>query len=80
VKKKIRLGDLMQLYNPINGKSLQPTKNDRPKVENDTADYFHAVVAYDLKKFAVAKEYFGKVTAKKQSVFYNEAKFFGFSH
>jgi len=45
------------------------------KVENDTANYFHGVIAYDLNKYAVAKEYFGKVSAKKESVFYNEATF-----
>jgi hypothetical protein len=31
-------------------KSLQPTENDRPKSENDTANYFHAVVALWFKK------------------------------
>jgi hypothetical protein len=45
-------------------KSLQPTENDQ-KVENDTANYFHAVVVYDLKKFRIAKEYFGKVNRKE---------------
>jgi hypothetical protein len=76
-EKKSNWEGLMQLYksDQLERAFSLTEKMTARKVENDTANYFHAVVAYDLKKFAVAKEYFGKVTAKKQSVFYNEAKF-----
>lgn len=75
--KKTNWEDLMQLYksNQLEKAFTLSEKMTSQKVENDTANYFHAVIAYDLKKYAVAKEYFGKVTTKKQSVFYNEASF-----
>ena len=80
--KKKNWEDLMQLYksNQLEKAFALSEKTASQKVENDTANYFHGVIAYDLKKYAVAKEYFGKVTTKKQSVFYNEASFrLGFS-
>ena len=50
------------------------------KPENDTANYFKAVIAYDLKKFDVANEDFKKVMTNKQSSFYYDAEFrLGFS-
>lgn len=75
--KKTNWEDLMQLYkfNQLEKALALSEEMTSQKVENDTANYFHAVIAYDLKKYAVAKEYFGKVIAKKQSVFYNEASF-----
>jgi len=75
--KKTNWEDLMQLYksNQLEKAFLLSEKMTLQKVENDTANYFHGVIAYDLNKYAVAKEYFGKVSAKKESVFYNEATF-----
>lgn len=75
--KKSNWEDLMQLYksNQLEKAFELSEKMISQKAVNDTANYFHAVIAYDLKKFAVAKEYFGKATTKKQSVFYNEATF-----
>jgi tetratricopeptide (TPR) repeat protein len=75
--KKTNWEDLMQLYksNQLEKAFALFEQITSQKVENDTANYFHAVIAYDLKKYAIAKEYFGKVTAKKESVFYNEATF-----
>jgi len=75
--KKTNWEDLMQLYksNQLQKAFAISEQMTSQKAENDTANYFHGVIAYDLKKYAVAKEYFGKVTAKKESVFYNEATF-----
>lgn len=75
--KKSNWEDLMQLYksNQLIKAFELSEKMISQKAVNDTANYFHAVIAYDLKKFAVAKEYFGKVTINTQSVFYNEASF-----
>jgi hypothetical protein len=45
MRKKIKLGGFNATIQTDQLKSLQPTENDRPKSENDTANYFHAVVA-----------------------------------
>lgn len=75
--KKSNWEGLMQLYksDQLEKAFELSEKMISQKAVNDTANYFHAVIAYDLKKFAVAKEYFGKVTINSQSVFYNEASF-----
>lgn len=75
--KKTNWEDLMQLYksNQLQKAFAISEQMTYQQAENDTANYFYGVIAYDLKKYAVAKEYFGKVTAQKESVFYNEASF-----
>lgn len=75
--KKTNWDELMQLYksNQIE-KAFALTENIKlQKPENDTINYFQAVIAYDLKKYHIAKEGFEKVTKNKQSAFYNEAEF-----
>lgn len=69
--------ELMQLYesNQLEKALVLSEKLTFQKAENDTANYFQGVIAYDLKKYAIAKECFGKVTINKQSAFYNEASF-----
>jgi hypothetical protein len=69
--------ELMQLYksNQFEKAYSLTEKIKVQKPENDTINYFQAVIAYDLKKYDIAKEDFEKVTKNKQSTFYNEAEF-----
>lgn len=75
--KKTNWDALMQLY-----RSEQFEKaivlSEKIKVQkpvNDTINYFQAIIAYDLKKYDIARNGFKKVTQDKESVFYNEAEF-----
>lgn len=73
---------LMQLYkaNELEKAYDFSIKISEAKKENDTANYFKAVIAYDLDKFEMANENFKNVEANKQSPFYNDAEFrLGFS-
>ena len=74
---KTNWDELMQLYKSNQfEKAFTLTKKIKvQKPENDTINYFQAVIAYDLKKYAVAKVGFEKVTKYKQSVFYNDAEY-----
>lgn len=69
--------NLMQLYTSGKTKTafVFSEKILDIKPENDTAQYYHAVIAYDLKKYAVAQKYFEAVAQNPQSVFYTEAEF-----
>lgn len=73
---------LMQLYktNELEKAYEFSIKISESKKENDTANYFKAVIAYDLDKFDVATENFKNVEVNKQSSFYSDAEFrLGFS-
>nr|WP_314836044.1 hypothetical protein [uncultured Flavobacterium sp.] len=69
--------NLMQLYksNQFEKAFTLTDKIQVQKPENDTLNYFQAVIAYELKKYAVAKNGFEKVTKNKQSAFYNDAEY-----
>jgi hypothetical protein len=74
---KTNWDELMQFYktNQFEKAYTLTEKIKVQKPENDTVNYFQAVIAYDLKKYNVAKDGFEKVTKNKQSTFYNEAEF-----
>ena len=74
---KTNWDELMQLYksNQFEKAYTLTEKIKVQKPENDTVNYFQAVIAYDLKKYGVAKVGFEKVTKYKQSVFYNDAEY-----
>jgi Spy/CpxP family protein refolding chaperone len=67
--------ELMQLYSgnemkkayEVSGKMLINNK------ENDTAIYFQAVIAYELKDYNIAKKEYNKIILNPQSVFYHDA-------
>jgi TolA-binding protein len=69
--------DLMELYrNDETEKAYQLSEAlILQKPENDTAIYFHGVIAYDLKKFDIAEQEFAKCSAQKESVFAYDAAF-----
>lgn len=75
--KKTNWDELMELYKTNKfEKALALTKKIKvQKPENDTVNYFQGVIAYDLKKYDLAKEDFEKVIENKQSAFYNDAEF-----
>lgn len=75
--KKTNWDELMQLYksNQFEKAFALSEKIQIQKPKNDTINYFQAVIAYNLKKYAVAKDGFEKVTKNKQSTFYNDAEF-----
>ena len=69
--------ELMQLYKS-NQFEKALTLTDKIKIqkpENDTLNYFQAIIAYELKKYSIAKDGFEKVTKNKQSTFYNDAEY-----
>ena len=69
--------ELMQLYKS-NQFEKAFTLTDKIKVqkpENDTLNYLQAIIAYELKKYSIAKDGFEKVTKNKQSTFYNDAEY-----
>jgi len=73
---------LMQLYksNELEKAYTLSEKISKSKIDNDTANYFKAVIAYDLKKFEIANKDFKYVESNKQSSFYFDAEFrLGFS-
>lgn len=73
---------LMQLYksNELENADELSQKISETKKENDTVNYFKAVIAYDLKKFEIATENFKKIEANKKSVYNADAEFrLGFS-
>lgn len=73
---------LMQLYksNELDKAYSLSEKISKLRIDNDTAIYYKAVIAYDLNKFEIATEYFKNIESKKQSPFYNDAEFrLGFS-
>ena len=45
------------------------------KPENDTALYFHGVIAYELKYYEIADKEFAKISTQDTSVFYHDAAF-----
>jgi TolA-binding protein len=69
--------ELMQLYksNQFEKAFTVTDKIQVQKPENDTVNYFKAVIAYELKKYDIAKDGFEKVIKTKQSVFYNDAEY-----
>lgn len=73
---------LMQLYK---SNELEKALNFseqicKQKINNDTAIYYKAVIAYDLKKFEIANENFKNIEVNKQSIFYSDSEFrLGFS-
>jgi TolA-binding protein len=75
--KKTNWDALMQLYksNQLEKAFALSAQIKAEKPLNDTINYFEAVIAYDLKKYAVAKEGFKKVASNKQSTFFNDAEF-----
>ncbi|MBP6181421.1 hypothetical protein [Flavobacterium sp.] len=75
--KKTNWDELMQLYksNQFEKAFALSEKIQIQKPKNDTINYFQAVIAYNLKKYTVAKDGFEKVTKNNQSIFYNEAEF-----
>lgn len=74
---KTNWDELMQLYksNQFEKAYTLTEKIKVQKPENDTVNYFQAVIAYDLKKYGVAKDGFEKVTKNKQSTFYNDSEY-----
>ncbi len=69
--------ELIQLYKS-NQFEKAFTLTDKIKVqkpENDTLNYFQAIIAYELNKYEIAKDGFEKVTKNKQSAFYNDAEY-----
>lgn len=69
--------ELMQLYKS-NQFEKALTLTDKIKIqkpENDTLNYFQAIIAYELKKYSIAKDGFEKVTKNKLSTFYNDAEY-----
>jgi TolA-binding protein len=75
--KKTNWDELMQLYKSNQfEKAFVLSENIKvQKPKNDTINYFQAVIAYNLNKYAVAKDGFENVIKNKQSTFYNEAEF-----
>jgi tetratricopeptide (TPR) repeat protein len=75
--KKTNWDELMELYksNKFEKALALAEKIKVQKPENDTVIYFQGVIAYDLKKYNLAKEGFEKVIKNKQSAFYNDAEF-----
>jgi hypothetical protein len=75
--KKTNWEALMQLYksNHLEKAFALSAQIKAEKPLNDTINYFEAVIAYDLKKYAIAKEGFKKVASNKQSAFFNDAEF-----
>lgn len=75
--KKTNWDALMQLYksNQLEKAFALSAQIKAEKPANDTINYFEAVIAYDLKKYAVAKEGFKNVVENKQSAFFNDAEF-----
>jgi TolA-binding protein len=75
--KKTNWETLMQLYksNQLEKAFALSAQIKAEKPLNDTINYFEAVIAYDLKKYDVAKEGFKKVASNKQSTFFNDAEF-----
>lgn len=69
--------NLMKLYKSDNLEKAFEVSSEiiNSKKDNDTANYYHAVLAYDLKDFDTAKKYFGKVVRIKGSVFKSDAEF-----
>ena len=47
----------------------------KQKPANDTALYYHAVVAYEVQEYAMSKANFDAVVSQKNSNFYNEAAY-----
>jgi TolA-binding protein len=73
---------LMQLYksNELENAYTLSEKINKLKIDNDTAIYYKAVIAYDLNKFEIAIENFKNIEANKQSIFNADAEFrLGFS-
>jgi TolA-binding protein len=75
--KKTNWDALMQLYksDQLEKAFALSAQIKAENLENDTINYFEAVIAYDLKKYAIAKEGFKKVASNKQSTFFNDAEF-----
>ncbi len=73
--KKSNWDELMQLYNANEMKKAYVVSEKilLSKRENDTAIYFHAVIAYELKDYIVAKNDYSKVITNPHSVFYHDA-------
>lgn len=74
---KTNWDELMQLYKSKQfEKAFTLTyKIQVQKSENDTINYFQAIIAYELKKYDMAKDGFEKVTKNKLSTFYNDAEY-----
>lgn len=73
---------LMQLYksNELESAYQLSEEISKIKIDNDTAIYYKAVIAYDLNKFEMANENFKNISANKQSIFQADAEFrLGFS-
>ncbi len=68
---------LMQLYktNELEKAYDLSEKISETKKDNDTVNYFKAVIAYDLNNFEMANENFKKIEANKQSLFNADAEF-----
>jgi TolA-binding protein len=75
--KKTNFDDLMQLYtsNHLEKAFALSAQIKAEKPSNDTINYFEAIIAYDLKNYAVAKQGFKKVALNKRSPFYKDAEF-----
>jgi TolA-binding protein len=75
--KKTNWDELMQFYktNQLEKAFVLSAQIKAEKPTNDTINYFEAVIAYDLKKYTIAKKGFENVAENKQSTFYNDAEF-----
>jgi len=74
--------DLMELYksNQFEKAFTYSTELEKAKTKNDTAIYFNAVLAYELKKYDLASADFKIVEEDKNSIFIYDAEFrLGFS-
>lgn len=75
--------NLMKLYKSDNLEKAFEVSSEiiNSKKDNDTANYYHAVIAYELKRFDVAKDYFQKTTKNTNSSFKFDAEFrLGFTY
>ena len=75
--KKTNWDELMQFYktNQLEKAFVLSAQIKAEKPTNDTINYFEAVIAYDLKKYTIAKKGFENVAENKQSTFFNDAEF-----
>lgn len=77
VHKASQMDSLMQIYASENMESSFEfsEKIVARNPQNDTLNYYHAVIAYELEKYEIAEKYFHNVALNTSSVFYNDAAF-----
>lgn len=75
--KKTNWDELMELYR---AKEMKKAYTVSEKIllnrkENDTAIYFHGVIAYELNNYTTAKKDYNKIILDPKSVFYHDATY-----